>query len=52
MEKARDSAQNSQYNIKPKGIIDLALLHVNGQRWNEKANNYLQNLVIHQTLSF
>jgi len=52
MENPRDTAQKGQHNVDPEGVVNLPIFHINSQRWNEKANNNLQNLVIHKTLSF
>ena len=52
VENAWDAAKNGQYNIDPEGAINLAILHVHSKGSKKKSHDYLQNLVVHETISF
>jgi len=44
---AGQTAEKGGYDVNPEIVIDLAVLHVDGERGDEKSNDDLQNFVIH-----
>lgn len=52
VEDARETTEQGRNDIDPEIVVDLAILHVHGERGDKERYDDLQNFVVHIKFSF